>query len=571
MWFENFSNKNCKQCYACIRVCPVNAIEIKNEETKIIEERCIVCDECYRACPQKHRLSKSEVPIVKHFIKNKETVVASIAPSFASVFWKYSHKIPSVLKHMGFSYVEETLVAAQPIINEYFKYINKNDNKNYITTLCPSIINLVEKHYPELIDNLIPVISAVTCHGRIIKEKYGKDVKVVFIGPCLGKKYEARFEDSIDAVITLEELKRWINQENISFYDFEETPFDAISNYNRVFPFISENTDYFYDSNKNKEVVSVDGEEDCIKTLKAMVNNRMSNVVFDMNFCQNGCLQGSGIEDDGISPYERRENIETYSKQYRDIYGDKKDNSYDEILKNFNLERKFQSKHVPLKEPSEKELKEILKSMGKFARMDEINCKACGYETCRDKAKAIYNGYADASMCVPYMRQKAENKASVILSTTPNLIGIIDKDLCVEEFNKAAQNFFQVSNEEAKGVPVIMYLDEDKFQQARDSRKKIIKDKIELPDYNGVLLQNIIWSEKDQIYIWIANDITEEVNKDKQIQEMKINSVNMAQEVINKQMMVAQEIASLLGETTAQTKVTLTKLKKLIEEEGIKQ
>lgn len=174
-------------------------------------------------------------------------------------------------------------------------------------------------------------------------------------------------------------------------------------------------------------------------------------------------------------------------------------------------------------------------------------------------------------MCVPYMRQKAENKASVILSTTPNLIGIIDKDLCVEEFNKAAQNFFQVSNEEAKGVPVIMYLDEDKFQQARDSRKKIIKDKIELPDYNGVLLQNIIWSEKDQIYIWIANDITEEVNKDKQIQEMKINSVNMAQEVINKQMMVAQEIASLLGETTAQTKVTLTKLKKLIEEEGIKQ
>lgn len=387
----------------------------------------------------------------------------------------------------------------------------------------------------------------------------------------LGKKYEARFEDSIDAVITLEELKRWINQENISFDDFEETPFDAISNYNRVFPFISENTNYFYDSNKNKEVVSVDGEEDCIKTLKAMVNNRMSNVVFDMNFCQNGCLQGSGIEDDGISPYERRENIETYSKQYRDIYGDKKDNSYDEILKNVNLERKFQSKHVPLKEPSEKELKEILKSMGKFARMDEINCKACGYETCRDKAKAIYNGYADASMCVPYMRQKAENKASVILSTTPNLIGIIDKDLCVEEFNKAAQNFFQVSNEEAKGVPVIMYLDEDKFQQARDSRKKIIKDKIELPDYNGVLLQNIIWSEKDQIYIWIANDITEEVNKDKQIQEMKINSVNMAQEVINKQMMVAQEIASLLGETTAQTKVTLTKLKKLIEEEGIKQ
>ena len=570
MWFDSFSNKNCKKCYACIRVCPVNAIKIKDGQASIIEERCIVCDECYRACPQKHKLSKSQVPIVKHFIKNKEKVVASIAPSFASVFWKYSHKIPSVLRYLGFSYVEESLVAAQPIIDEYFKYINKNDDKNYITTLCPSVINLVEKHYPQLIDNLIPVISVVSCHGRIIKEKYGHNAKVVFIGPCLGEKYEAIYEEGIDAVITLEELKIWINQENISFDNFEETPFDAISNYNKVFPFISENTNYFYDCSKNKEVVSVDGQEDCIKTLKAMINNRMSNVVFDMNFCKNGCLQGSGIEDDDISPYEKRENIEIYSKQYKEIYGNKKDNSYDNIIKNINLERKFKSKHVPLKEPSEKELKEILKSMGKFARMDEINCKACGYESCRDKARAVYNGYADISMCLPYMRQKAENKANVIISTTPNLIGIVDKDLCVEEFNLTAQNFFQVSNEEAKGIPIIMYLDEDKFQNVRKDRKNLIKDKIELPDYNGVLVQNIIWLEEDQIYIWIADDITEEINKERNLQKMKINSINMAQEVIKKQMMVAHEIASLLGETTAETKVTLTKLKTLIEEEGIK-
>ena len=168
------------------------------------------------------------------------------------------------------------------------------------------------------------------------------------------------------------------------------------------------------------------------------------------------------------------------------------------------------------------------------------------------------------------MRQKAENKANVIISTTPNLIGIVDKDLCVEEFNLTAQNFFQVSNEEAKGIPIIMYLDEDKFQNVRKDRKNLIKDKIELPDYNGVLVQNIIWLEEDQIYIWIADDITEEINKERNLQKMKINSINMAQEVIKKQMMVAHEIASLLGETTAETKVTLTKLKTLIEEEGIK-
>ena len=571
MWFENFNKKKCKNCYACVRVCPVNAIEIKNEQARIREERCIVCDACYLACPQRNSLSTSEVPVVKHYIKNKEIVVASIAPSFAAVFGENSHKIPSVLKYLGFSYVEETLVAAQPIIDEYFKYINKNDDKNYITTLCPSIINLVEKHYPDLIENLIPVISAFACHGRIIKKKYGKDVKVVFIGPCLGKKDESRFEYSVDAVITLEELKRWLRQENISFDDFQESSFDSISHYNRVFPFISENTDYFFDSSKNKEVVPVDGPDDCIKTIEAMINKRVNNSIFDMNFCESGCIRGSGIEDDRVSTYERRKNVEKYSKKCEKLYGDKIDDSYEEILSTIDLHRSFQSKYIPLKEPSEADIKEILKSMGKFAKMDEINCKACGYKTCRDKAKAVFNGYADTSMCVPYMRQKAENKANVIISATPNLIGIVDKDLCVVEFNPAAQNFFQVSNNEANGVPVIMYLDEDKFQQARDTRKNIIRDKIELPDYNGVLEQNIIWLEENHIYIWIANNITKEEKKEKELQKMKIDSINMAQDVINKQMMVAQEIASLLGETTAETKVTLTKLKKLIEEEGSKQ
>lgn len=294
----------------------------------------------------------------------------------------------------------------------------------------------------------------------------------------------------------------------------------------------------------------------------------MVNKVFDMNFCLNGCIRGSGIGDDGVSSYERQRNIKNYSKTYKAKYGDEMDHSYDSIISKVDLSREFTSKYRPLKEPSEKELKEILKSMGKFARMDEINCKACGYDTCREKAKAVYNGLADTSMCIPYMRQKAENRANVIFSATPNLIAIVDKDLCVSEFNPAAQKFFGVSNMEAKGLPVIMYLDEDRFQRVRDTRKNIISEIVELSEYKGVIVENIIWIEEDQIYIWIAQDITKIEERKKQLKQMKIDSVHMAQEVINKQMLVAQEIASLLGETTAETKVTLTKLKNLIEEEG---
>lgn len=567
MWFDNFSKGNCKNCYACVRVCPVNAIEIKNEQARIIGERCIVCDECSRACPQKHKIISSEVPVVKHYLKNKEKIVASIAPSFAAIFGEDSHKIPTILRHLGFTYVEETLIGAQPVIDEYLKYINKKDDENYITTLCPSVVNLIEKHYPELIPNLIPSISAFICHGRIAKEKYGEDTKVVFIGPCLGKKDEGRFDDAIDAVITFEEFKRWLKNEGICFEDFEESSFDVITNYKVVFPFMSEHTSDLTDDSK-KEVVPVDGIDDCIKVIQGIKEKRMVNKVFDMNFCRNGCIRGSGIGDDGVSSYERQRNIKNYSKTYKAKYGDEMDHSYDSIISKVDLSREFTSKYRPLKEPSEKELKEILKSMGKFARMDEINCKACGYATCREKAKAVYNGLADTSMCIPYMRQKAENRANVIFSATPNLIAIVDKDLCVSEFNPAAQKFFGVSNMEAKGLPVIMYLDEDRFQRVRDTRKNIISEIVELSEYKGVIVENIIWIEEDQIYIWIAQDITKIEERKKQLKQMKIDSVHMAQEVINKQMLVAQEIASLLGETTAETKVTLTKLKNLIEEEG---
>ena len=185
MWFDYFSVANCKNCYACVRVCPVNAIEIKNEQARIIQERCIVCDQCFNACPKKHKVLSSEIPTIKSLVKENNDVVVSIAPSFSAIWGENSDKLPNVLKSLGFKAVEESLVAAKPILEEYYKYLNKDDDENYITTLCPTIVNLIEKHYPDLIKNLIPSISVFLCHGKMIKEKYGKETKVAFIGYCL--------------------------------------------------------------------------------------------------------------------------------------------------------------------------------------------------------------------------------------------------------------------------------------------------------------------------------------------------------------------------------------------------
>ena len=306
MWFDYFSVANCKNCYACVRVCPVNAIEIKNEQARIIQERCIVCDQCFNACPKKHKVLSSEIPTIKSLVKENNDVVVSIAPSFSAIWGENSDKLPNVLKSLGFKAVEESLVAAKPILEEYYKYLNKDDDENYITTLCPTIVNLIEKHYPDLIKNLIPSISVFLCHGKMIKEKYGKETKVAFIGSCLGKKDEGRNENCIDAVITFEELKRWLKKEKISWENYERSPLDKISNYKSVYPFLWGNKEIFKDRPIKKELAYIDGIEDCIQVLKAIRRKKVSNTVFEMNFCINGCIGGTGINPMSSSSYEKK-------------------------------------------------------------------------------------------------------------------------------------------------------------------------------------------------------------------------------------------------------------------------
>ena len=573
MWFASFSKAHCRNCYACIRVCPVNAIEVKNEQAQIIKSRCIVCGECSRVCPQKNRIIKSEISIVKSYLQNKEKVVVSIAPSFSSIFGEESKKIPCALRKLGFSHIEETIVSIDPIIEKYKLFANKSEDKNYITSFCPAMNNIIQKHYPSIIQNLIPVISPFIYHSRLLKEKYGKYVKVVFIGPCLAKKTEAYGENSVDAVLTFGELQKLFREYNINLEDVNEEPFDETYEDKLLVSIVGETSRFIKNEITKKDIIAVDGIEDCIKILEAMQDNRFKNTLFEMNLCKHGCLGGSGMPNDGMTYYERKRNLVNYADSI------KKNNKYNSNKQSNNeinnkidnkvpLNKNFDNLYFPLKQPNENEIKEILYSMGKYKKSDELNCGGCGYTTCRDKAVAVYNGIAEINMCLPFMRQRAENLANVIFDSTPNLIGTIDDDLNIIQFNPAAESFFEVQRGESKGLPIGMFLDEDKFENVKKNNKNLIKEKITL-DNKYTLIQNIIRLEENNVLIWIADDITKDENIEKKLQKMKVDSINMAQEVINKQMMVAQEIASLLGETTAETKVTLTKLKKLIlEKEG---
>ncbi|MGL6107755.1 [Fe-Fe] hydrogenase large subunit C-terminal domain-containing protein [Romboutsia sp.] len=577
MWFIGFSKANCKHCYACVRKCPVHAIRVRNEQAQIIKERCIVCGRCFKVCPQNAKLIKSEKEMVKHYIRGTKKVVASVAPSFAAVFGKYSNKLPTALKILGFDHVEEVVLTSDPIIDEYEKYANKDDDNTYITSFCPSINNLIEKYYSKLSKNIIQVAAPAVFHGRVLKEKYGKDTRVIFIGPCLAKKSDGHNLDSIDLVLTFEELKKWLIEENINLEELEEQPFEYISKEKRLLPLTGGPTSCIEFKNLRKSIIQVDGIKDCMQVLDEVNKGKFKNTLLEMSSCRHSCIGGSGMPDDDINCYERRENLKEYVKSYYDRYNEIYENIvYDEIvidkdisygIEHVSIYKETGKEEVLLNKPSIEGLIKILQSMGKYEKIDELNCGSCGYHTCREKAIAVYNNMAEASMCLPFMREKAEDLNNIIFDMTPNIIAMINPKLQFVKLNPAAEEFFEISTNKAKGLPIGMFLEEEKFKKVIETKKTIFKERTNINQNNATVIESIIWLEKNQLMLWIADDITKDEKRQEKIQNMKIDAVNMAQKVINKQMTVAQEIASLLGETTAETKVTLTQLKNIIQEE----
>lgn len=568
---SKFARKGCRECYACVRVCPADAIVIKDGQADILADRCIFCGRCSKACPQHYRVEKMSISSVKEFIKSGENVIASVAPSFASAFGNQSLKIPAVLRKLGFSHVEDSGITTKPIFDIYNTYADKDDNKNYITSMCPTIDYLIQKHYPELTDSIIPVVPPFISHGRFLKHKYGTESKVVFIGPCVAKKRDAAKEICVDEVLTFYELQKWIKSEKLNLEDFPIEPFDYVCNDKILFPIPGETADFLEKKNPKKTVFCVDGIEDCKSVLNSIRNGKFENTFFEMNACNHGCLYGSDLDKDDRCFFEVKRDLINNKQKYIELFSSNAvDNPYQDIALDVLLYKEYPPKPFHLEQPTEYEIREILKTMGKTVRSDELNCGSCGYHTCREKAVAVFNGLAEPSMCLPYMRNRAESLSNVICESSPNLIGLIDKDLMIIELNPAAESFFKIQKDEANGMPLGMYLDDEEFERVRTFRKNVRNEKITFEEYDdSTLLQTIYWLEQNQMFLWLAVDITKDERAAKKLQNLKIETVEMAQQVIAKQMTVAQEIASLLGETTAETKVTLTKLKNFIlDEEG---
>ncbi|MBF8984071.1 4Fe-4S binding protein [Lutibacter sp. B2] len=564
----NFSKANCKNCYKCLRACPVKAIKIKNEQAEIVEDLCIGCGKCLIVCPQNARKVESDVQKVKEAILKGKRVIASIAPSFVGAFhMKEEGQVVTALKNLGVTIVEETAVGAEIVADLYEKKILEKKYKNYITTCCPAANYLVEKYFPNLTKYMIPIVSPMLAHGKILKRIYGIDSYIVFIGPCVAKKIESihfQHEGVVDAVITFEELDHWLEEENILIENLIAQEFDRSSfERGRKFP-IGGILESIEENKNDYEVLKVDGVHRCVELFESLESGNIENVCVEVNACRGGCVGGPGMPKKEKDFFKRQKRVKSYtckniSEKNQDFHMDRS---------NIVFSKLFFNRAVNRKKASEEEIKSILRKIGKYEESDELNCGGCGYSTCKNKAQAVYEGMAEINMCLPFMRSKAESMTNIIFEHTPNAILLIDENLNIRELNKVAEKIFNVKEYEMKDQPISIILDDYIFKNVLENKKNVIGQKIGYKQYEIVLFQSVIYLEKEKMLLAIMTNITEEEKRKRELAIVKENTIEAAQKVIEKQMRVAQEIASLLGETTAETKASLTKLKKVILQEN---
>ncbi len=574
MDYINFKKANCKNCYKCLRSCPVKAIKFKNHQAKIEIERCILCSRCVLVCPQNARKVVNYLDKVKKALNGNKKIIASIAPSFMGNFNVSYGKIVASLKALGIKYAEETALGADMTTKLYKSFIKENKQDYYITTACPSVNLLVEKYYPELVKYMLPFMSPMACHGKILKTIYGEDSFTLFIGPCTAKKAEHEnynFENSIDAVLTYEEYLNLLKEHNISMEKLEPLEFDNRSlELGSYYPIAGGIISNFKDELKNKNIKSfyVDGVYACIDIFESMKKGYIKNSFIEASACVGSCIGGPEVITNNHEYYNKLEKVQNYIEN-RQNYIKSCENKTDKqnVLKNFNLNfhRDFVDKSINKEIQHEEKIKNILKSMGKYSKEDELNCGVCGYNTCIDKANAILKGMAEPEMCLHFMRSKAENISNIIFENTVNCIITVDYQLNIIEINPAAEKTFMLEKNLVKNKSINFLISEEDFIKVKEGKNNILGKKITINNYGLVFIESIIFIEKQNIFLLSLTDITEKEKSKEKLKTLKESSFSAAEEVIEKQMRVAQEIASLLGETTSETKITLTNLKRVVE------
>lgn len=553
------AENDCQDCYKCIRECTLKAIKVVNNSAQILHQDCIYCGRCTQICPVNAKKVRDDVKKVKKLLRLNKKVIVSLAPSFTTEFPNLSDaQLISTLKELGFADVSETALGAQEVSSCVSSFLDQQEKGIFISSACPSVVEMVCKHYPQFKNNITPFLSPLLTHAKYLKQHYGPDIHVVFIGPCIAKKAESDdFPDLLDASLTFSDLKNWLEEENLDPYLFAD----------------NSETDHFIPSKAGKGILyPIDGgmimgvksntsaTDATFMTFSGISNiqyvltdlERYQNkgkIFLEFLACEGGCVNGPGTEKTYSTAIKRMEVINrTDIENTCDLHID------------FSLERNFD--HITALdkyEHSESAIKEALTMIGKYSEKDEINCGGCGYNSCREFAKAYLEERSEPNMCVSYMRKIAQDKSSALLRKIPSGVVIVNEELKVIEAN---ESFARILGEELEQVydamPGLVDADLQKivpFYKLFSSALKTGVDNIERDlRYDKKMLHISVFTiQKHKIVGAIVRDMSQPY-----IQREEV--IARAQSVNQKNLETVQKIAYLLGENASETEEMLNSI-----------
>jgi len=557
---ENFltlKKSNCKNCYKCIRHCPVKAIRFSGNQAHIIGNECILCGQCFVVCPQNAKEIASEVERVKVLIQSGAPVVASLAPSFVANYHGVGiESMRKAFKALGFYDVEETAQGAAVVKTEYERMLREDERDVLISSCCHSINLLIQKKFPSVMEYLADVVSPMQAHCRDIKKRI-PGAKTVFVGPCVAKKDEAEYyEGIVDAALTFEELDSMFDEKKI----VPEKVMDSSEHSRtRFFPTTGGILKTMAQNMPGYSYLAVDGVENCMAALRDIENGKIHKCFIEMSACVGSCINGPVIQKNNHSSINDYIAIANYAGD-KDFEVEQPHST--ELRKVFTfIERK-------LPQPTEIEIANILRQMGKIRPSQELNCGSCGYNTCREKAIAIYQGKAEISMCLPYLKDKAESFSDAIVKNTPNGLIVLNEALEVQQINAAARKIMNIrTSSDVLGDLVVRIMDPAVFVQVLESGRNVHNQRVYLAEYKRYVELTVVYDQDSRLLICIMRDVTEEELEREKREKISRQTVEVADKVVDKQMRIVQEIASLLGETAAETKIALAKLKESIADE----
>lgn len=548
---------NCKNCYKCIRHCPVKSIRFSAGQAHIIDDECILCGHCFVVCPQDAKQIVDDTEKVKVLIGSGNPVVVSLAPSFIANYSGVGiEAMREALGQLGFHDVEETAIGATMVKREYDRMLKEENRDIVISSCCHSVNLLIRKYYPEQLPYLADVVSPMVAHCADIKRRM-PNAKTVFVGPCVAKKDEAaEHSDVVDVALTFEELTRWLEEEHV------ELRREVIPNEQslaRFFPTPGGILKTMEQDAAEFTYMALDGIEACMAALDDIAEGKIHKCFIEMSTCSGSCIGGPVMEKYRRSPVADYMAVANFAGR----------EDFDVAQPEVATIRQYQS---PLarteRTPSNYELVEILREMGKYKPSDELNCGSCGYNTCREKAVAIYQGKAEISMCLPFLKEKAESFSDAIVKNSPNALIVLNETLEVQQLNDAALRLLNIRfASDVLGDQVVRILDPKAFMDVKRTKRGIYNQRTYLAEYQRYVDETIIPAEDGRMILCIMHDVTAEEEQRQRKEDISRETIEVADRVVEKQMRIAQEIASLLGETTAETKIALTKLKESIVDE----